>query len=120
MEPLFIGKDLQLIQNLRYDPALTPSFEGLRGCLIWDDERPDGLSPEAYNYLSSLWGARSLLHKGLSLSDHPINPEYATDIWQRALKQVPNWPGFKRLKLTEKDAQYLQHEENELHSSDSI
>jgi hypothetical protein len=112
MEPLFTGKDLQLMEALVYDPSLGPGYEALKGCLIWEDERPSGLSPDAYSNLCSLWGARALFHRGLTLADHPLNPEYSRDIWERALHQVPGWPGFKRITLSAKDKEYYEQNLN--------
>lgn len=109
-EPLFTGNDLRLIDSLVYDPSLEPSFEFLKACLVWSDERPDGLTPAAYDKLCSLWVARSLLHNGLDFSDHPINPEYCRKLWQRAIEEIPDWPGFKRLTLTQKDKVYYREE----------
>jgi len=116
MEPVFSGKDLKLIEGLVYNPDLEPGYELLRGCLIWDDERPDwcssegALSREGEANLTSLWAMRNSLHLGCDLSACSIDPDYTRDIWERAQKQVPNWPGFKRLTLSQKDKEYLEHE----------
>jgi len=107
VDQVFKENDLELMRSLVYEPGLEPSFEFLKGCLIWSDERPEGLTPDAYDNLASLWIARSLLHNGLALSDDPINPEFTQKLWKRAINEVPEWPGFKRLALTEKDKQYL-------------
>jgi hypothetical protein len=58
----------------------------------------------------SLWIARSLLHQGLDFSDDPINAEFTRDIWNRAIQQIPKWPGFKRISMSKKDAEYYEHE----------
>lgn len=108
MDPVFSGNDLRLIEGLVYDPNLEPSYEFLKGCLIWTDERPDGLTPAAYDSLCSLWMARGLLHRGFNLSDDPIDPAFTKDLWERAIRQVPQWPGFRRLDIGEKDRNYLQ------------
>jgi hypothetical protein len=112
-EPVFTGNDLRLMESLVYDANLEPSYEFLKGCLVWTDERPEGLTPAAYDKLGSLWIARSLLHRGLDFSDHPINPEYCRNLWERAIRQVSNWPGFKRLTLSEKDKRYYETKMNE-------
>ncbi len=54
----------------------------------------------------SLWVARSLMHRGLTFSDHPINPEYSQRVWEQAIQEIPNWPGFQRLKLSSEDQKY--------------
>jgi len=110
MEAGFNDQDLELIKSLKYDPSLEPNFEALKGCLIWDDERPMGLSSEAYRTISSLLVARSLLHKGLTLDDHPINADYCKKVWAAAQQQISDWPGFKRLTLSDEDRKYLEDE----------
>ncbi len=110
MEAGFNDQDLELIKSLKYDPSLEPNFEALKGCLIWDDERPMGLSSEAYRTVSSLLVARSLLHKGLTLDDHPINADYCKKVWASAQQQISDWPGFRRLTLSDKDRKYLNDE----------
>jgi|GEM_PF-370884 len=100
---LFSERDRNLIETSVYDPALEPRFNALSGCLNWNDEAPSGITSEAYGVLSSLWVARSLMHQGLTFSDHPINPEYSQRVWQQAVHEIPNWPGFKRLVLSEED-----------------
>ena len=108
METVFAGNDLKLMKSMVYEPDLEPSYEFLKGCLIWNDERPDGLTPDGYDNLSSLWIARALLHNGLGLSDDPINPDFTRELWERAMNEVPEWPGFKRITLSYKDRQYLE------------
>jgi hypothetical protein len=109
-EPLFVGKDLELIESLVYDPNLAPSFDIMRGCLVWQDERPAGLSPTGRESLIDLWCARSFLHQGRDFSEHRLDPEYFRKIWERALSQAFKWPGFNRLTLTEADKTYYESE----------
>lgn len=40
----FSGNDLELIEALDYQPELEPSYEVIKDALIWEDERPSGLS----------------------------------------------------------------------------
>jgi hypothetical protein len=107
-ELLFEGNDLRLIESLKFDPELEPSYESIKGCLIWRDERPDGLSNAGYEALGDLWAARSFLHQGLDFSEHPLNPDYYRRVWERALAQGLKWPGFNRITLSEKDKDYLE------------
>lgn len=104
----FVGKDLELMKSLKYDPELKPNYESIKGCLIWKDERSDDLSPDAYHIVSSLFVARSLLHQGLSLDDHPIDPELCKKLWAQAQQQISEWPGFKRLTLSAEDKAYFE------------
>jgi hypothetical protein len=110
MKPEFTGRDLDLMRSLKYDPSLEPIYEYLRGCLIWEDERPEGLTPAADDLVGSLIIARSLFHKGLTLEDHPIDPSYCKELWGSAQQQIGGWPGFKRLSLSDKDRKYLEDE----------
>ncbi len=110
MKPEFTGRDLDLMRSLKYDPSLEPIYEYLRGCLIWEDERPEGLTPAADDLVGSLIIARSLFHKGLTLEDHPIDPSYCKELWGSAQRQIGGWPGFKRLSLSDKDRKYLEDE----------
>jgi hypothetical protein len=44
----FVGKDLELMKSLKYDPELKPNYESIKGCLIWEDERADELCKELW------------------------------------------------------------------------
>ncbi len=105
--PLFIEKDRALIEGLKYDPSLEPGFNALSGVLVWPDELPSNITPMGHDVLDTLWTGRSLLHRGLNLSDVPINPAFCINVWDRALIEIPNWPGFKGLALNETDKEFL-------------
>jgi len=107
-EPLFTGEDLRLIEALVYDPNLTPSYESIKGCLVWPDEITMGLTSEGRSHLDDLLAARGFLHQGKKLSDYSIAPEYFPSIWERAQKQGLKWPGFNRLVLSEADLEYYR------------
>jgi hypothetical protein len=108
MKELFTGNDLKIMQALVYDSACEPGYEMLKGVLVWSDERPEGLTPDAYKNLCDLWVARSFLYHGRNFADTSLlNPEYYKNQWQCGLSQVPAWPGFKRLALNEKDKAYF-------------
>lgn len=109
-EPIFKEKDLQLIESLSYDSSLKPCFDVMRNCLVWADERPEGLSPAGYESLIDLWIARSFLHEGKDFSSHSLDPQYFEDVWKRAKAQNFNWPGFMRLALDDRDREYLERE----------
>ena len=110
MEIKLTDKDIELIQTQPYDSTLMPNFESLKGCLVWKDERPRGLSLDAGRVINSLLVGRNLLHRGLTLDDHPINAEYCKKVWAAAQQQISNWPGFKRLTLSAEDRKYLNDE----------
>lgn len=104
--PLFVPQDLQRIEQLELDISLEPRFNALSGYLVWDDELPD-ITPDGLDVLQTLLTARSLLHRGLTVADHPINAEYSTRVWEKAMKEIPNWPGFKRLLLRQAEEAFF-------------
>ncbi|MBP0028326.1 hypothetical protein [Roseofilum sp. Guam] len=75
----------------------------MRDSLVWPDERPWGLDPDAYDKLIDLWIARSFIHKGIPFSDWSFNPERFERVWKEAREQGFQWPGFYRLHLSEQD-----------------
>lgn len=110
MKPLFTGKDLQIMQALAHDPSCVPAFESFKAILVWKDERAEGLTPEAYKNLCDLWIARSFLYHGRNFADYGdlLDPQYFKDKWARGVAQVSDWPGFKRLALSDKDKSYYE------------
>ena len=110
MELKLTDKDIELIQTQPYDATLKPNFESLKGCLVWRDERPRGLSLDADRVINSLLVGRNLLHRGLTLDDHPINADFCKKVWTASQKQIADWPGFKRLTLSDEDRKYLEEE----------
>lgn len=99
MEPLFTGRDLELLEALVYDPALEPGYEILKDCLVWDDEVPDGLTPAGHETLGDLLVARSRVQRGRPLAPDPLAGDHYRVVWERALGQRFSWPGFRRLVL---------------------
>jgi hypothetical protein len=110
LEPLFTGRDLELIESLVYDPVLSPSFDIMRGALIWADEWPNGLTSDGLDNLFSLIAARSFLHRGLDFSKFKLAPDRFRLIWESAQQQGFRWPGFKRLTLSDTDKAYYEHQ----------
>jgi hypothetical protein len=41
-------------------------------------------------------------------TQHRYTDKVKHRVWEQALKEIPNWPGFKRLKLSEKDQEYYE------------
>lgn len=99
--------DLLLIRSLTYNPELEPNYEILKNCLVWQDEWPDGLTSAGHEFLCDLWIVRSYLHRQLDLSA-TLNPAYFENVWKRALKEIPSWPGFKRLSVTSEERDYYE------------
>lgn len=106
----FKGKDLELIESLVYNPHSKPSYDFMKDCLIWEDERPEGLSPRGYENLCDLWIVRSYIHQGLPPSKWGLDPKYFQSLWSRAIKQDFRWSGFLRLKLSKSDREYYDKE----------
>jgi len=106
--PLFTGNDLQLIESLVRDPKLEPAFDYPKNCLVWSDERPDGLTRAGYEALADLLMARSFIHQGKDFSTYTISPDYFKNIWDRAMAHPFKWPGFDRLELSASENAYYE------------
>jgi hypothetical protein len=107
--PVFNARDLRLIEDLGYNPDLEPSFDEIKGCLVWEDERPSGLTPEGYERLCDLWIIRGYIHREVSPHQWGIDPSsgYFQDLWKQAQTEQIKWSGFRRMKLSSKDRHYL-------------
>ena len=100
--PLFIERDRAIIEAQSSDPKAEPSFELLKGCLVWADEHPNGLTPDGYSTLCDLWGARGYLHRGRPM------PEHLRAIWEEAQSEGLRWIGFRRLTLSAEEKEYYE------------
>jgi hypothetical protein len=103
----FAESDRAVLAELVFDPACEPSYELMKSCLVWPDERPLRISKEGYALLGDLWAVRGFLHRVVPLSQWGLDPTYFQTVWQNALVDVPEWPGFKRIDLSESDRAYL-------------
>lgn len=99
--------DLEVLNELKLDLSLKPNFEFLKSCLIWDDEATSNLSNDGREFLYDLFITRGFIHKELPESEWGLDPEYFKSVWNFGLKNIPDWPGFKRLNLSQEDKQYL-------------
>lgn len=100
--------DLGLLRQLVFEPSAEPNFELLKYCLIWPDERPsEPLSNEGREFLSDLWIVRGFIHRSVPNEKWGLDPNYFKDVWNFGLANVAQWPGFKRLELSEADRAYL-------------
>jgi len=103
--------DIDILNALHYDENTKPNFEFFKACLTWRDEGQDvPLSSEGREFLVDLWITRSCIHRQLPHEKWGLDPQswqYFTKIWEFGLKNVPNWPGFKRIELSEVDKKYL-------------
>ena len=116
----FQGKDLELIESLVYNPDIKPSYEFMKDCLVWEDERPDGLTPEGYEKLCDLWIIRSYIHQKIAPPDWGLDPKYFQESWLKATKHNFKWPGFFRLKLSKHDEEYYKKQRFEAFSEYEI
>ncbi len=108
--PFFSERDRALVESLRYDSSLKPAFDSIKGCLVWPDERPDNLSPDGYEKLCDLLIARSFIHENRPFSSWKLEPHHFAQVWEDAIADKIQWPGFQRLKLSEEDQAYLDEE----------
>jgi hypothetical protein len=105
--PYFSACDRAVIETLQLDPNAKPTFELLKSCLIWADERPASISPDGYDKLCDLWIARSCLHRGQAIGSGSLDPVQLQRAWQEALDDKISWPGFHRLRLSPEDQAYF-------------
>lgn len=100
--------DAELFRALTLDIDAEPTFDVLKYCLTWSDERPSGrLSSEGSEFLSDLWIVRGFIHRSLPKEQWGLDPQYFEEMWKFGVTNFGQWPGFKRLVLSEKDQTYL-------------
>jgi hypothetical protein len=109
------ARDRQLVERLMLDPTAKPSFEAVKGCLVWPDEVPQALSRAGHEFLNDLLAARGLMHLGKEVSELP---EPYRNAWLAAMDSKLAWPGFQRLSLSAADRRYLEDELRFLENSD--
>lgn len=106
----FSQSDRVAIGRLAYDPTATPAYDIIRSCLVWADERPVGISNDGYELVGDLWIYRGALHRGIPLQQWGVNPERFQSVWETALGDIPNWPGFRRIELSTDEHAFLVEE----------
>jgi len=106
---MFSPRDRAIIENLRYDPTLTPGFELVKSCLVWSDERPDGLSSDGYERLCDLWIARSRIHRGV-VGDRSVTSYDYQAVWNEELSGGLRWPGFRRIELSAAERSFFEEQ----------
>jgi hypothetical protein len=108
MDYFFTDEDRKAVEVLRYNPDLSPSFDLVKFCLVWDDERPLRISSAGYELVCDLWIARSCMyHRNLPKNKWGLDPDYFQKVWDTAVNKKLKWPGFKRLELNPADEKYL-------------
>jgi hypothetical protein len=97
-------EDLDFLDSLIFDPNAEPFFEELKASFIWPDEGFfSTLHGEGRDFLYDLFVARAYMYRS-----KPIGPNMQA-LWDYALKAIPQWPGFRRMHLSdlsEKDRVY--------------
>ncbi|MDR2209732.1 MAG: hypothetical protein LBE22_12430 [Azoarcus sp.] len=105
-------KEIDILNGLLYDENAKPSFGFYKNCLVWPDEGEHApLSREGQEFLADLLITRGFIHQQLPYEEWGVTPQswkYFTKIWEFGLKNIPNWPGFKRLGLFEADKKYMK------------
>jgi hypothetical protein len=100
--------DREAVERLSFEPDSEPSFDVVKSCLIWNDEKPPGLSYEGQKLLGRLWAVRSLIHRHIPESQWPEGPRNFLPIWQELLRGGLKWTGFRRLTLSDRDGLCLK------------
>jgi hypothetical protein len=100
--PYFSDRDRAAVEACVFDPDALPSYEAIKGCLVWADERPTNITSEGYDKLCDLWIARSYVHRGLPMRDQ------FRDAWEQAQREGIRWPGFHRVSISAEDRQYYE------------
>lgn len=109
---LFSDRDRVLVESLIYNPSFEPRFNGIRDYLMWEDELPPGITPDGLEVLTNLWIARACLYHGYELPDL-FDKEFFRSVWQQAIAENLQWPGFKRLTLSNEDKAYYKQKLNQ-------
>ena len=105
--PIFSEYDRELLNSLVFDPSLKPEFNAVSACLYWDDECPETITPLGRRQLRIMWYTRAYLHTDNSFVGAGEHEQYHRAWWEQALLEVPTWPGFKRLTLSEEDRAFF-------------
>jgi hypothetical protein len=101
-------RDISILNGLCYDENAEPNFDIIKYCLIWPDERPvDHPSKEGYELLTDLWITRGYIHQQVPYEEWLFDPPYFKERWEFGLINIPNWPGFKRVELSEANQKIL-------------
>ena len=106
---MILKSDMEVLENLTLDPTAQPSFEVLKCCLIWPDERPfERLSHAGQEFLSDLWIVRGFIHRSVPRDEWGLDPDYFWETWNFGLSNVARWPGFQRLTISDADRACLE------------
>src|SRR5262245_31593265 len=93
-------------QALAHDPTCQYTLNVMPFCsLQWPDEHPEDFDTELHEECRAsiirLVGARTQLWRT------GVIPEDRRELWAEAQRAIPDWPGFKRLALDERQLRSL-------------
>lgn len=91
--------DRELLEASVLDPAATPAYHEILGCLVWSDEVPPRLSPGGHEHVRDLLGARGYIHRGTPVENWDFGSTDRIERWNEALRSGLRWTGFQRLVL---------------------
>lgn len=104
----FSKSEIREINKLTYKPELKPIYQILRMYLEWADECPNPCNMRLYDKLIVLWIARAFFYHDINYPMPVLNKteRYYRKTWDKAIEQDINWPGFKRLSLSEAERKF--------------
>jgi hypothetical protein len=105
----FAELDRAILRQLVFDPACEPSYELMKSCLVWPDERPLRISREGYELLGDLWAVRGFLHRGIPLSQWGLDPTYFQTVGGTRSSMFPNGRGSNVLTSPRAIARISRH-----------
>jgi hypothetical protein len=114
----FSPEDSDKLNALTYQSEIDPDFEMIKSVLIWNDEIPFGISQDGMEKLWNLLIARSYLHDNRAFSSHFSGGKHLETAWSESKQNIPNWPGFKRLSLSEKDRRFYDEERRKVRNDE--
>jgi hypothetical protein len=108
----FTESELRTLDSLQFEAKAEPYYDPLRDALRWFDEMPENAVGDAYEHILDLVIVRRWIHEGRERKDwNVLGPTtYFAEVWDEAMCGAPNWPGFKRVQLSDKDRDYLARE----------
>ena len=113
-------EDVRIIEALKYDSDLKPSYDSWLNALIWEDE---WVASEISNvrineFITDLVNARAYFHDAerVKLEEEvlaaqgfaPFQMEFFRTEWKNARDSGLKWPGFHREKISQEDLEYLR------------
>lgn len=104
------SKDRRLLAEQPVREGVAPMFEEIKYCLVWADERPEGLSSAGWELVGDLLIVRGYLHRALPVEQWGFaGGQEWLRTWNWALlDERLEWNGFRRVALTESERRVLE------------